>query len=446
MQTFASLKFFNYRLWFAGALVSNIGTWMQRVAQDWLVLTILTNNSGVAVGITTALQFLPFLFLSPYAGVIADRLNPRKLLIATQAAAATLGVALGVLTLSGHAQLWQVYVFATLLGVVSAFDGPVRQTFVTSLVPTESLNNAVGLNSASFNAARLVGPGIAGLVIAAVGTGWCFVINGLTFIATIVALLLMHKDELNRQDRATRKKGQIKEGMRYVRRRADILVIMAVVGVVSTFGLNFQLTSALMARTEFHKGAGEYGILGSVLAIGSLTGALLAARRARPRLRIIVGSAGMFGVATAIMALMPNIVAYAAASILVGFFALTMLATANAWIQTTTSPKMRGRVMSLYMLVLLGATPIGSPIVGWIGEHWGARWAILIGSITAVLIAVGAAWWSKRYWNLDLSYAMHRPFVRVAFGRTTSEAVRASREEAELKLREQQIENASGQA
>jgi MFS family permease len=446
MQTFASLKFFNYRLWFAGALVSNIGTWMQRVAQDWLVLTILTNNSGVAVGITTALQFLPFLFLSPYAGVIADRLDPRKLLIATQAGAATLGVALGVLTLSGHARLWQVYVFATLLGVVSAFDGPVRQTFVTSLVPTESLSNAVGLNSASFNAARLVGPGVAGLVIAAVGTGWCFVINGLTFIATIVALLLMHKDELHRQDRATKKKGQIREGMRYVRRRADILVIMTVVGVVSTFGLNFQLTSALMARTEFNKGAGEYGVLGSILAIGSLTGALLAARRARPRLRIIVGSAGMFGVATGVMALMPNIVAYAAASILVGFFALTMLATANAWIQTTTSPKMRGRVMSLYMLVLLGATPIGSPIVGWIGEHWGARWSILIGSITAVLVAVGAAWWSKRYWNLDLSYAMHRPFVRVAFGRTTSEAVRASREEAELKLREQQIENTSGQA
>ena len=443
-QTFSSLQFFNYRLWFAGAIVSNVGTWMQRIAQDWLVLTVLTHDSGVAVGVTTALQFLPFLFLSPYAGVLADRVDPRKLLIATQAAAATLGVALGVLVLSGHVELWHVYLAALLLGIVSAFDGPVRQTFVTSLVPTDYLGNAVGLNSASFNGARLIGPAVAGLVIAAVGTGWVFVINGLTFVATIIALLAMHKDELLPQDRASRKKGQIKEGFRYVRRRADILVIMAVVGVVSTFGLNFQLTSALMARTEFNKGPGEYGILGSILAIGSLTGALLAARRPRPRLRIIVGSAGLFGIFSGAMALMPTFESYALASIPVGFAALTMLATSNAWIQTTTAPKMRGRVMSLYMLVLLGATPIGSPLVGWIGETFGARWAIGIGSITAILVAVGAAWWSKRYWNLDLSYAMHRPFLRVAFGRTTSEAVQAQREEARLKLSEQQIEDAQG--
>lgn len=443
MRTFASLKFFNYRLWFAGAIVSNIGTWMQRIAQDWLVLTVLTHNSGVAVGVVTALQFAPFLVLSPYAGVIADRVDTRKLLLITQAVAGFLGVALGALVLTGHAQLWHVYCFALALGVVSAFDNPARQTFVTQLVPAPYLPNAVALNSASFNAARLIGPGLAGLLIAAFdGTGWVFLINGVTFAATIVALLAMRLRELIPHERAPRKKGQVREGVRYVRRRADILVIMVIMAVVSSLGLNFQLTSALMARVEFDKGAGEYGILGSIIAIGSLTGALLAARRGRPRLRVIVAATAGFGVSAGVMALMPSYGLFALLCIPVGFFALTLLATANAWVQTTTAPSMRGRVMSLYMMVLMGATPIGSPIIGWIGENWGPRWAIGVGAIASLLVAIWAAWWSKRYWNLELSYAMHRPFVSVAYGRTTAEALRAQREEAALKLSEQQIEDA----
>ena len=275
MSTFDSLRFFNYRLWFAGALVANVGTWMQRVAQDWLVLTDLSDESGVAVGITTALQFAPTLFLSAWAGLLADRVDRRKLLVATQIGQGVLAAALGVLVLSGNAQLWHVYVFAGLLGCVSAIDGPVRQTFVGQLVPADKLSNAVGLNSASFNAARLIGPGLAGLLIAWVGTGWVFVINAVSFAATILALTGMRLGELHAMPTAPRgRKGQIRAGLRYVRRRTDIVVIMVVVGVVSTFGLNFQLTSALMARTEFGKGAGEYGILGPVLAIGSLTGAL----------------------------------------------------------------------------------------------------------------------------------------------------------------------------
>jgi MFS family permease len=442
MQTFASLKFFNFRLWFAGGLVSNIGTWMQRIAQDWLVLTVLTNESGVAVGVVTALQFAPFLVFAPYAGVITDRVNTRKLLIATQVAAGTLGVALGALVLTGTVELWHVYVFAALLGVVTAFDNPARQTFVTELVPADKLPNAVGLNSASFNAARLIGPGVAGLLIAVIGTGWVFLINGLTFGATIVAILLMRTRELLPHTRAPRQKGQIREGFRYVRRRADIVVIMVIVAAVSAFGFNFQLTSALMARVEFDKGAGEYGIIGSVLAIGSLTGALLAARRGRPRLRVIVGSAAGFGVTSAIMALMPTYGLFVASTIPVGFFALSLMATANAWVQTTTAPQMRGRAMALYMMVLMGVTPIGSPIVGWLGEHVGPRWSILVGSFAALAVAAWAAWWSKRYWNLELSYAMHRPFVRVAYGRTTSEAYAAQREDAKLKISEQQAENA----
>ncbi|MBT0993039.1 MFS transporter [Cellulomonas sp. DKR-3] len=413
MSTFDSLRFFNYRLWFAGALVANVGTWMQRVAQDWLVLTVLSDESGVAVGITTALQFAPVLALSAYAGVLADRVDRRKLLIATQAGQGVLAAGLGALVLGGHAQLWQVYLFAFLLGCVTAIDGPVRQTFVAELVPQDKLSNAVGLNSASFNAARLVGPGVAGLLIAWVGPGWVFVINAVTFGATIFALTFMRRGELRAMPSAPRAKGQIRDGIRYVRNRTDILVIMVVVGVVSTFGLNFQLTSALMARTEFGKGAGEYGILGSVLAIGSLTGALLAARRDRPRVRLVIGAAFAFGVATGVMALMPTYPSFAIACIPVGLASLTMMTAANATIQMSTEPAMRGRVMALYMMVFLGATPIGSPIVGWIGEELGARWSIGIGSITALLVSAGAALWARRAWDVQVRYHLSRPHLEV---------------------------------
>ncbi len=365
--TFASLRFYNYRLWFFGAMVSNVGAWMQRVAQDWLVLTVLTHNSGVAVGLVTGLQFLPALLLSPWAGVLADRFNQRRMLMATQAASALLALGLGLLVVFGHVELWHVYVFAGLLGCATALDGPVRQTFVAALVPPASLPNAVGLNSASFNTARLIGPAVAGLMIAWVGTGWVFLTNSLTFVATIAALLLMRQRELAPNARAKRLPGQIREALRYVRGRADIVVIMVIAGVVSTFGLNFQLTTALMARTEFNRGPGEYGILGSVIAIGSLSGALLAARRKNPGVRLVIAAAFGFALATAVMSFMPTYLLYAIACIPVGFAALTMMTAANATIQITTEPAMRGRVMALYMMVFMGATPIGSPLVGWIG-------------------------------------------------------------------------------
>lgn len=413
-STFASLKYRNYRLWFAGALVANIGTWMQRVGQDWLVLTDLSDDSGLAVGITTALQFAPTLLLSAWAGVLADRVNRRKLLMVTQGAQGVLAFGLGALVLSGHAQLWHVYLFATALGVVAALDQPVRQTFVAELVPAGRLSNAVGLNSTSFNAARLIGPGLAGLLIAAVGTGWVFLINGVSFAATIVALLLMRTADLRPMPVAPRAKGQIREGIRYVRGRSDILVIMVVIGVVSTFGLNFQMTSALMARAEFGKGAGEYGILGSVLAIGSVAGALLAARRERPRVRLVIGAAFAFGVTTGVLALMPTYVSFAVACIPVGLASLTMLTAANTTIQMSTDPAVRGRVMSLYMMVMLGATPIGSPVVGWIGETFGPRWSIGIGSVTALLVSAFAALWAKKRWNVQVRYSVRtRPHLEV---------------------------------
>ena len=425
-STFASLRYINYRLWFAGAIVANIGTWMQRVAQDWLVLTVLTDDSGVAVGITTALQFGPVLFLSAWAGLLADRIDRRTLLLATQVAQAVLAAGLGVLVLSGHAELWHVYVFAGLLGCVSAIDAPARQTFVADLVPAERLPNAVGLNSASFNAARMIGPGLAGLLIAWVGIGWIFPINALTFASTIFALTRMRTSELRAVPRTSRGKGQIREGIAYVRGRSDILVVMAVVSVVSTFGLNFQLTSAMMARTEFDKGPQEYGILGSILAIGSLTGALLAARRDRPRVRLVIGSAMAFGISSGVMALMPTYELYALACIPVGLASLTMLTAANSTIQVSTDPAMRGRVMSLYMVVFLGATPIGSPVVGWIAETFGARWSIGVGSIAAVLVAIGAALWAKRTWNLEVRYRIvQRPHLHVRYRDLEVPAARA---------------------
>jgi MFS family permease len=414
--TFTSLRYPNYRLWFGAALVANVGTWMQRIAQDWLVLTDLTDDSGVAVGITTALQFLPFLLLGPWTGLLADRLPRRRLLMCTQGAMGLLALGLGALVLSGGAELWHVYAFALGLGVATAFDNPVRQTFVAELVPPEKLANAVGLNSASFNAARLVGPGVAGLLIAAVGSGWVFVINGVTFAATIAAVALMKPAQMWAKERVPRGKGQIREGLRYVRGRTDIVVIMVVMAVVSAFGLNFQLTSAMMARVEFGQGAGEFGLLGSVLAVGSLAGALLAARRERPRVRLVIGAAFAFAVATAVNALMPTYLTYVLTTIPVGLASLTMITAANSAIQTSTAPVVRGRVMALYMMVFLGATPIGSPIIGWIGEAFGPRTAILVGSVSTFLVAVGATVWAIRRWRLQVRYRLRRrPHLEIVY-------------------------------
>ncbi|TRW43935.1 MFS transporter [Georgenia yuyongxinii] len=445
-RTFYSLRYFNYRLWFVGALVANVGTWMQRVAQDWLVLTVLSDDSGFAVGIVTALQFLPVLLLSPVAGVLADRLPRRKLLIGTQAGLGVLAAGLGVMVLTETAELWHVYVFALALGVVSALDGPVRQTFVAEMVPASDLPNAVGLNSTSFNAARLIGPGLAGLLIAAVGPGWVFIINAVSFAATIFSLTLMRTRELHELPHAARGKGQVRAGLAYVRRRSDIVVIMVVVGVVGAFGLNFQLTSAVMAREAFGKGAGEYGILGSILAIGSLTGALLAARRKHPRVRLVIGAALAFGVTMGVQAFMPTYELYALLCIPVGLFSLTMMTAANTAVQMSTEPAMRGRVMSLYMMVFLGTTPIGSPVIGWVSEAWGPRWSVGVGAIASILVAVVAALWVKRSWHVRVRYQrLGRPHLVVEGPgeRHAHQAERAERELAKATLAKDEAQQGS---
>jgi MFS family permease len=399
--TFRALQNPNYRLWASGAIVSNTGTWMQRIAQDWLVLTQLTHNSGIAVGITTGLQFAPMLLLAPVAGVIADRFERRKVLIMTQVSSGALSLILGLMVVTGVAQLWHVYVLAALLGVVAAIDGPARQSFVSELVPIEDLPNAVGLNSASFHSGRLIGPGIAGLLISWLGTGPVFLINAATFGAVVFSLTHMKLSELRPQPR-TGGKGSVRAGLSYVKHRPDLILILAIVGMVGTFGLNFQLTSALMARLVFDKGAGEYGILGSIMAIGSLGGALLAARREHPRMRLLVGATLAFGIFSVVAALMPTYWLFAISLIPVGLSSLTMMTAANATIQLTTAPEMRGRVMALYMAIFMGGTPVGAPIIGWIGQAFGARYTILLGGVLSIVTAFAAVFWLQYSQGLQM--------------------------------------------
>ena len=399
-QTFASLQFFNYRVWFCTALVSNVGAWIQRVGQDWLVLKELTNNSGLDAGIVTALQFAPVLLLSAWAGVLADRLPRRALLIATQAGQGVLALGLGALILSGHVQLWHVYGFAFLLGCVTAFDAPVRQTFVAEMVPQNSLSNAIGLNSASFNSSRLIGPAVAGFLIQYVGTGWAFIINGVTFAATIVGLIYMKKSELHTIEKATKEKGQIRQAIVYIRDRPEIWLILVIIGVVSCLGFNSQLTIGMMATQVFNRQAGQFGLLSTIFGIGALIGALMAARRTHPRLRLIIGATIGFGLSSVVSAVMPTYLTFGLSGILVGLFTLTMMTAANATIQITTEPAMRGRVVALYMLVFQGPTLPGAPLIGWISQTMGTRLAIGIGGVSALVIALFALIWLRKHWHL----------------------------------------------
>lgn len=391
VKTFASFAFHNYRLFFLGSIISNIGTWMARVAQDWLVLTQLTDHSSAALGIITGLQFAPVALLAPTAGAIADRFPKRKILMGTQAGLALSSLVLWVLVATHSAQLWQVYVLAVVQGCVTAFDNPTRQAFASEMVPVGFLPNAVGLNSANFNGARLLGPGIAGLLIGAFGVAPALLVNTLSFIGPIVALLLMNPAELTPAP-LRKGRGAVREGLSYVRGRPDIMLVMFMVFMLGTFGMNFQITNALMATIIYHKGAGEYGLLGSIMAVGTLAAALIAARRARPRLRVLLGALGGFAVCTFLLALAPTYLTYAILLVPVGLCALTVMTCANSTVQLATEPAMRGRVMALYMAIFMGGTPIGAPLIGWVGEVWGPRWTLLVGAIATGATFVLATW------------------------------------------------------
>lgn len=394
---FRALSIRNYRLWVVGALVSNIGTWMQRVAQDWLVLTELTDHDGTATGIVTGLQFLPVLILAPYAGLIADRYDKRKVLICTQSFMAVCALVLGALVVADAAELWHVYILATALGLGSAFDAPARQAFVSELVPGTHLTNAVALNSANFNLARLAGPGVAGLVIAAFGTGPAFLINGASFLAVLFSLTSLDRTQIRAATRVKRGKGQVAAGFRYVRGRRDLLLIFALAFVVGTFGLNFQLTNAMMAAEVFGVGAGEYGILGSVMAVGTFAGALLAARRSRPRWRYIIVGAIFFGASALASALMPSYGLFMISLIPVGLFALTFLNSCNTMVQTSVSGHYRARVLALYLMVVQGGTPLGAPLVGWLATLFGPRAAVGVGAVLSLLAGLLALMLWQKY-------------------------------------------------
>ncbi|AYF97978.1 MFS transporter [Protaetiibacter intestinalis] len=390
-QMFRSFATRNYRIWFAGALVSNTGTWMQRIAQDWLVLAELTDDDAIAVGVVMALQFGPQLVLLPITGWVADRFDRRRVLAVTQGAMLLLGVGLGVLTLTGVVQLWMVFAFALGLGVAAAFDAPTRQAFVGELVDDRTLANAVALNAASFNGARLIGPAVAGVLVAAVGSGWVFLINAATFLAVLGSLWALRPAEFTPFTRKAKGRGQLRAGFRYVRRRPDILLVFAMVFLTGTLGYNFPIYTSTMARVEFGEGPQEFGWLSSALAVGSVAGALIAARRERPRLRTVTLASLGFGLSLAGAALAPEPWSFAALLVVVGFTGITMMNTANAYVQTTTAPSMRGRVMAIYLAIFMGGTPIGAPLVGAVADAAGPRWAIAVGAASGFVAAAIAA-------------------------------------------------------
>ena len=412
---FSSLAVRNYRLWFAGALVSNVGTWMQRIAQDWIVLTDLTDEDASAVGITMGLQFAPMLLLLPWTGLVADRFDRRRVIAITQSSMALTGLALGIVTLSGHVELWMVYGFAAALGVASAFDAPARQAFVGELVPNSHLANAVGLNSASFNGARLIGPAVAGLLIAAIGPGWVFILNVTTFVGVLLALALLRSSELQPMERSPRGGGAIRAGLGYVRSRGDLVLVLVLAFIWGTFVLNFAVFVSTMTRIEFGLGPEAYGALSSVIAVGSVAGALLSARRERPRLGVVAAAALLATIALTVGALAENVWVFGGALVVIGFAAMTLMTTANSYVQVTTLPAMRGRVMALYMAILVGGTPLGAPIMGLIAQTAGPRFAVLAAAVSAALIVVIAmtyffrtralrlSWDSARRWPIRLS-------------------------------------------
>ncbi|MBP2404557.1 enterobactin exporter EntS [Streptomyces netropsis] len=411
--TFSSLKVRNYRLFATGQVVSNTGTWMQRIAQDWLVLSL--TGSSAAVGITTALQFLPMLLFGLYGGVIADRYPKRRLLLITQLAMGLTGLALAVLTLSGHVQVWHVYLTAFALGLVTVVDNPVRQAFVVEMVGPADLRNAVSLNSANFQSARLVGPAIAGVLITAVGSGWAFLLNGLSYAAPLAGLLMMRTSELHKVDRAPRGKGQLREGLRYVAGRPDLIWPIVLVGFIGTFGFNFPIWLTAFVNDVFHAGAGTYGLLNTLMAAGSLIGALLAARRGTSRLRLLVGAAALFGLLEITAALAPTFWVFAALLVPIGMFGLTINVTANSSVQLATDQAMRGRVMSLFMMVFMGGTPLGAPLVGWVTDVYGARVGFLAGGVVSLLAASAIGFTLARVGGLRLRIDLRRGHRRVEF-------------------------------
>jgi MFS family permease len=384
----------------AGALVSNVGTWMQRIAQDWIVLTQLTQHNATAVGVVIALQFGPQAALLPLTGYAADHFDRRKVMIATQSTLGVLALILGILCVTNHVQLWQVYLLALLQGCAAAFDAPARQTFVSALVGESDLSNAVALNSTSFSVARMIGPAIAGVLIAALGAGWVFLINAATFAAVIVSLRLLRVQELHVHNRNEPAPGSLLDGFRYVSGRPDLTAVMLMLFLIGTFGFNFPIFISTMAVSAFQVGARQYGLLNSMMAIGSISGALMAARRARPRLGLVLAAAAVFGCGFSLAAIAPTYGMFGCALLLIGICAQTFSTSSLSLLQLSTIPGMRGRVMAIGLAVSLGSMPIGSPIVGRVADAFGPRWALALGAASGFAAAIAGLRYLVKYRHL----------------------------------------------
>lgn len=421
--TFRSLRVRNYRLYATGQLLANTGVWMQRVAQDWLVLE-LTDGSATALGITVGLQFLPMLLFSLWGGGLADRFRRRRLLFITTALLGVAAFSLGVLVITGLATVPLVMLMAFLVGSIAAFDGPARQAFVSEMVDVEDLPNAVALNTASFNLGRVFGPAVAGLLIAAVGSGWVFILNTIGYLAVLVALSRIRADDLAEPVRSSADSGGLGEGIRYVWARPDLVLVLVIAFFVGTFGLNFQLTIAAMVTGEFDLGPAAFGVASTVLAIGSLSGSLAAARRGAPRVRLVVLAALAFGAAAVVVAVMPTYLMFLVALPLVGMGALTLINATQSFLQLNSAPELRGRVMGIYTLLFLGGTPLGSPLVGWVAETFGPRWSIALGGIVSALAALVVAVLHVRRAGLEVrAHARPRPHFHIAEVSVTARAV-----------------------
>ncbi len=410
---FRALAVRNYRLWAMGAIVSNIGSWMQMTAQDWLVLTRLTAHNATAVGVVMALQFGPQMLLLPVTGWAADRFDRRRLLLATQGVMGVLALGLGLLTVSGAVRLWQVYVFAGLLGSVSAFDAPTRQTFVSDLVGEDHLSNAVALNSTSFNAARMIGPAVAGLLIGPLGCGGVFLINAVSYAAVLGSLWRLRVSEFHLKPRSARGAGGLVEGFRYVWGRPDLLAILAMLFLIGTFGLNFPIFISTMSVRAFKVGASGYGLLTSVMAMGSVAGALMAARRSRPTFPLMIAAAAAFGLALGVASIAPGYGLFALALMGVGVSVQTFTTSTTALVQLSTDPALRGRVMALLLAIALGGTPLGAPIVGWVADRFGPAWALGVGATAGFAAALVGVGYLTAYRGLRIGLAAGRMRIRL---------------------------------
>jgi MFS family permease len=382
-----SFRHRNYRILYPANAVSNIGTWAQRIAQDWLVLE-LTNNSGTYLGLVTAVQFLPILLFSLHGGKFADRFNKRKALILTNVLGGASSLVLGILVVTESVYLWQVFALAGVLGLSNAIDGPVRQSFTTEIVGPDDLPNAVSLNSANFNAGRLIGPAVSGGLIAAFGTGPSFLVNGLSYCFVIAALFQLNEKTFFRQDQK-KSDGNIREGINYVRSRPDIYVVLLIVFFISTFGLNFQIFNALMATKEFGLGPASFGLMGTFVAIGSFTGAVGSARLERFRsTKFVIKGGIVFSISVIVLSVLPTFTTYMIWLPICGVSALTTLVSANSIVQTSSDPAIRGRVMGFYLLIFMGGTPFGSPLIGVMTEVIGIRPTIAICGLIPLLTSI----------------------------------------------------------